>query len=86
MPGVTWTSHAGTLVASLLILLASSVASLGSQKTLSDCHPVFANGSVGVSTLDVSPLSKMAEGIDPLSTSRRSFLSSLRYVRWALSS
>jgi len=57
LPGVMWTSHAGTLVTSLPISLASSVAPLGSWKTVSDCHPVFANGSVGVPTLDVALLS-----------------------------
>jgi hypothetical protein len=87
MPGVMCTSRAGarTFVASSPISLASSVAPLGSRKTLFDRRPVFANGSVGVPTLDVAPLSTTADGIDPLSTPRRT--SSLwRYVRCTLSS
>ena len=88
MPGVMCTSRAGarTFVASSPISLASSVAPLGSRKTLFDRRPVFANGSVGVPTLDVAPLSTMADGIDPLSTPCRSCSSSWRYVRCALSS
>ena len=88
MPGVMCTSRAGarTFVVSLPISLASSVAPFGSWKTLFDCHPVFANGSVGVPTLDVAPLSTTADGIDPLSTPRRSSSSSWRYVRCVLSS
>jgi hypothetical protein len=88
MPGVMCTSRAGarTFVASSPISLASSVAPLGSRKTLFDRRPVFANGSVGVPTLDVAPLSTTADGIDPLSTPCRSSSSSWRYVRCALSS
>ena len=86
MPGVMWTSRAGacTLVASSPISLASSVAPLGRRKTLFDCRPVFANGLVCVSTLDVAPLSTTADGIDPLSTPVLSSSLSWRYVRCVL--
>jgi hypothetical protein len=87
MPGVMCTSRAGacTFVASSPISLASSVAPFGSRKTLFDHRPVFANGSVGVPTLDVAPLSTKVDGIDPLSAPRRSSLSSWRYMRCTLS-
>ena len=71
---------ARTFVASSPISLASSVP-LSRRKTLFDRQPVFANGSVGVPTMDVAPLSTTADGIDPSSTPRRSSLSSWRYVR-----
>jgi hypothetical protein len=82
MPGVMWTSCAGapTLVASSPISLASSVAPLSSQKTLFDCQPVFTNGLIGMPTLDVAPLSAMADGIDLSSTPPWRFLSSWMYV------
>ncbi len=87
MLGVMWTSLAGAhkLVASMPISLAASVAPLG-WKTLFDCRPDFANGSVDVPMLeDVAPLSTTADEIDPSSMPRRSYSSSLRYVCWELS-
>ena len=59
---------------------------LGRRKTLFDCQPVFANGLVFVPTLDVTPLSTTADGIDPSSTPILSLSSSWKYVRCALSS
>ncbi len=62
MPRVMWMSRVGprTLVTSLLILLAASVAPLSRQQILSDCWPVDRNGTVGMPTLEVALLLLMA--------------------------
>jgi hypothetical protein len=85
MPGVMWTTRAGArmLVASLLILLAASVAPLGRGKILLDCWSVDRNESVGVLMLEVAPLSSTAEGIDQSRTPCLNSLLSWRYTCWS---
>ena len=71
------------------MLLASSKLPLGMQKTLSNCRPAAMNAflllSLFVPTLNVAPLSAMAEGIDSSSTLCFNLLILLTYSTWSLS-
>jgi hypothetical protein len=71
------------------MLLVSSTSLLGMQKTLPNSRPVgmkaFLSLSFWVTTIEVAPLSVMAEGMDPLRTPSMELLMLLTCSLWSSS-
>ena len=91
IPGTMCTSFAGwrTSCCSSSTSLASSTSPLGMRNALSDCRPVATNAfrflSLFVPTLDVAPLSAMAEGMVPSRTPCFNSLMLLTCSTWSSS-
>ncbi len=91
IPGTMCTSFAGwrKSCCSSSMLVASSTSPLGMQNALSDCRPVAMNVflvlSLFVPTLEVAPLSAMAEGMEPSRTPCFNSLMLLTCSTWSSS-